>query len=320
MKEVLKVGNLITNKGEKKQGFVDIYNTSTSMPITLINGEKEGKTILITGGVHGSEYPCIQTVIELAKEIEPKDVSGNIILIHPVNTQAFEKKVSAVVPEDNKNINRVFPGKKDGSIAEKIAHFITYECQGQSDFYIDLHGGDLHELVTDFVYCPGIGDEKVIEEAKEVANVLDLKYVVKSKATTGAYNSAAIRGLPSLLIERGGRGTWSKEEVEKYKKDVRNILNHIQVLKDSSFSSKNENSPIEITNVIYLNASEKGCWYPEVKSGDKVKKGDLLGTIKNFFGETIDTYYSDIEGVILYMTVSLSIEKNESLIAYGETN
>lgn len=319
MKEILKVGNLIANKGEKKQGFVDIYNTSTSMPITIINGEKDGKTILITGGVHGSEYPCIQTTIELAKEIEPKDLNGNIILIHPVNTQAFEKKVSAVVPEDNKNINRVFPGRKDGSIAEKIAHFITYECQQQSDFYIDLHGGDLHELVTDFVYCPGIGDQKVIEEAKEVAKVLDLKYMVKSKSTTGAYNSAAIRGIPSLLIERGGRGIWSREEVEKYKKDVRNILNHLEVLKDSSFSSKNENPPREITNAIYLNANEKGCWYPEVKPGDKVKKGDLLGTIKNFFGETIDTYYSDIEGVILYMTVSLSIEKNEPLIAYGET-
>ena len=319
MKEILKVGNIIANKGEKKQGLVEIYNTSTSMPITLINGEKEGKTILITGGVHGSEYPCIQTTIELAKEIEPKDVSGNIILIHPVNTQAFEKKVSAVVPEDNKNINRVFPGEKDGSIAEKIAHFITYECQEQSDFYIDLHGGDLHELVTDFVYCPGIGDEKVIEEAKKVAKVLDLNYMVKSKSTTGAYNSAAIRGLPSLLIERGGRGTWSKEEVEKYKKDVRNILNHLQVLKDSSFSSENIKSPIEITNAIYLNASETGCWYPEIKPGDKVKKGKILGTIKDFFGNTLATYYSEVKGVILYMTVSLSIEKDEPLVAYGET-
>ena len=169
MKKILKVGDLVANQGEKKQGLVYIYNTNTFMPITLINGENEGKTVLITGGIHGGEYPCIQTTIEIASEISPKDVSGNIILIHPVNTQAFKQKVSAIVPEDKKNINRVFPGNREGSIAEKIAFFITNECQSQADFYLDLHGGDLSELVTDFVYYPGIGDEKIIEESRKAA-------------------------------------------------------------------------------------------------------------------------------------------------------
>ena len=318
MKNILKLGNLIANKGEKKQGLVEIYNTSTSIPVTLINGENEGETVLITGGVHGCEFPCIQTTIELAKEIDPKDVYGNIILIHPVNTQAFKKKVSAVVPEDNKNINRVFPGDLNGTIADKIAHFLSYECQDQADYYLDLHGGDLHELVTDFVYYPGVGDEKVIEQSKKIASALDLDYMVRSKSTTGAYNSSAIRGIPSVLIERGGRGIWSKEEVKKYKYDVKKILNYLQIIKDSSFDGKYENSPKELTNVIYLNSNEDGCWYPNIKPGDKVKKGELLGTIKDYFGETLATYYSDIDGVVLYMTVSLCIEKNEPLVAYGE--
>lgn len=316
MKSILKVGNLTANKGEKMQCMIDIYDTHTSMPVTLINGEKEGKTILITGGVHGCEYPCIQTTIELAQEINPKDVNGNIILIHPVNIQAFEKKVSAVVPEDNKNINRVFPGNKEGSIAEKIAHFITTECQEQADFYIDLHGGDLHELVTDFVYYPGVADENIISKSKEVASILDLEYMVKSKATTGAYNSAAIRGIPSLLIERGGKGIWSKKEIEKYKHNVRQVLDYLEILKYDKL--KSDKSPFEITNTIYLESNHTGCWYPEVNPGDKVNNGDLLGTIKDYFGNVLEEYYSEINGVVLYMTVSLSIQKEESLISYGE--
>lgn len=45
--------------------------------------------------------------------------------------------------------------------------------------------------------------------------------MVKSNATTGAYNSAAIRGIPSILIERGGRGIWSREEVDIDYKNVK---------------------------------------------------------------------------------------------------
>lgn len=316
MKDKFKLSNLVANRGEKVQGFVEIYDTSFSIPVTLVNGEKEGKTVLITGGIHGSEYPCIQTVIELAKEIDPKDVCGNIILIHPVNTRAFEEKVSAVVPEDNKNINRVFPGNIDGSISDKIAHFLSYECQDKADFYVDLHGGDLHELVTDYVYYPGVGDEEVINLSKEVASILNLKYMIKSSATTGAYNSAAIRGIPSILIERGGRGTWSVEEVDKYKKDVRRVLNKLDILK--YIDSEELENKVEITNAIYINSNKGGCWYPHVSPGDLVNKGDLLGIIKDFFGNTLESHYAQVNGVVLYMTVSLSIKENESLIAYGE--
>ena len=157
--------------------------------------------------------------------------------------------------------------------------------------------------------------KKIIEESRKAALILDLDYMVKSSATTGAYNSSAIRGVPSLLIERGGRGTWSKEEVNRYKKDVRNILNYLNVLKDSDI--KCTNSPYEIKQTIYLNSKNDGCWYPEVKPGDRVKSGDLIGVVKDYFGQELSSYYSEIDGVILYMTVSLSVEEGESLIAYG---
>lgn len=68
--------------------------------------------------------------------------------------------------------------------------------------------------------------------------------MVKSNATTGAYNSAAIRGIPSILIERGGRGIWSREEVDKYKKDVRKALNKLEVLKEDDIDYKNVKSKV----------------------------------------------------------------------------
>lgn len=318
MKRELSLKNLVAQKGEKVQGLVKIYDTDYSIPVTLINGKEDGKSILITAGIHGGEYPCIQTAIELANEIDPNDVYGNIIIIHPVNTTGFKEKISAVVPEDNKNLNRVFPGNINGSISEKIAHFLSYECQDKADFYVDMHGGDLHEFVTDYVYYPGVGDEEIVKQSKEIASILDMKYMVKSTSTTGAYNSAAIRGIPSILIERGGRGLWSKEEVIKYKKDIKRVLNKLNILNDFVFDNENFEETTEITNAIYLQNDIYGCWYPEVKPGDIIKKGDLLGSVKDFFGNTLNTYYSEINGVVLYMTVSLSVKPQEYLIAYGK--
>lgn len=311
---MLQLGNLIANKGEKKQGVVKVYDTDYSMPVTLINGEKEGKTILITGGIHGCEYTAIQTVIELANEINPEDVTGKIIIIHPVNVQAFKKKVSAVIVEDNKNLNREFPGDMNGTITEKISHFIENECHSQCDFYIDLHGGDLYEMATNFVYYPGIAEEDIIEKSRQVASLLDVNYMVKSGAKTGSYNYAAIKGIPSILIEKGGRGLWSMEEIEDYKRDILRILNHFNIL-DKKIEQRIY--PVDITEAVYLESNCDGCWYPKVKEGQKVKEGELLGEVKDFFGNVIEKHYAKINGVILYMTISLSIEKDEPLVAYG---
>lgn len=317
MKKTLVLGSLIADVCEKKQGFVKIYDSEISIPVTLINGKKDGKTILITAGIHGCEYPGIQTAIELAREINEEEVAGNIIIIHPVNIEAFKSKVSAIVPTDKKNINREFPGDKNGSVSQQIAHFISHQCQSQADFYIDLHGGDLYELATDYVYYPGIGDDEVVSLSREIATMIDTEYMVKSSARTGAYNFAAINGTPSILIERGGRGLWSKEEVIKYKKDIKMILNYLNVIIDSNYENKKKNK-VEITNAVYVDSEVDGCWYPNVLPGHRVNEGMIIGEIKDFFGNTIKSYNAKINGVVLYMTMSLSISRDEPLIAYGE--
>jgi len=100
----LSIDGLTASKGAKVQGFIRIFDTDTQMPVTLINGVKNGKTILITGGIHGGEYLGILTAIELAQELDPVNVAGQLIMVYPVNTQGFVAKTSGVVPEYRKNI------------------------------------------------------------------------------------------------------------------------------------------------------------------------------------------------------------------------
>lgn len=316
MKNILEINGLKAEVATKVQGFINILDTDRKIPVTLINGAKEGKSLLITAGVHGGEYPCIKAAIEIAKEINPADVCGNIIIVHPVNVEAFFKRTPAVVPEDNKNLNSIFPGKKDGTISEKIAYIIVNEMQSKADFHLDIHGGDLNEALTPHLYYAGKAELKIINKIKEVAAVLDVKYMVKSNSTTGVHSYGSISGTPSMLLERGGMGLCLEEDVKAYKKDLYSALNKMEILIGEE--ELNEEMPIDITEANYLEALNEGCWISFVEAGEVISKGQLLGEVTDFFGNVIDKYYAEFDGVVMYKTVALAVTKDSPLVAYGK--
>ena len=306
MKNILEINGLKAEVATKVQGFINILDTDRKIPVTLINGAKEGKSLLITAGVHGGEYPCIKAAIEIAKEINPADVCGNIIIVHPVNVEAFFKRTPAVVPEDNKNLNNIFPGKKDGTISEKIAYIIVNEMQSKADFHLDIHGGDLNEALTPHLYYAGKAELKIINKIKEV----------KSNSTTGVHSYGSISGTPSMLLERGGMGLCLTEDVKAYKKDLYSVLNKMEILVTEE--TIKEEIPIDITEANYLEALNEGCWTSFVEAGELISKGQVLGEVTDFFGNLVDRYYAEFNGVVMYHTVALAVAKDSPLVAYGK--
>lgn len=313
----IRIGNLAAQPGEKCSGMYQVAGIDFEMPVTIVNGAQPGKRVLITAGIHACEYVGIQAAIELARELNPEEISGAVVLVHPVNTSGFWARVPAVVPEAGENLNRLFPGDMESGFAGRIAYALTCDFQDPSDFYLDLHGGDMSEELIPFVFYPGVAEPEVVAESRRVAGFLNLKYALKSGATTGAYNSAAKRGTPSLLIERGGRGLWGLNEVESYKNDVRAALFALGVYPHNP----NEGaafSPADVRNPVYLAAGREGCWYPGVRAGDFVTKGAVLGELRDFFGRVLETYSAEINGVVLYRATSLAVRKDTELVAYAE--
>ena len=101
MKDI-NLANFSKFRNQKQQGYINVSGTNIKLPITIICGKKEGKTALITGGVHCAEYVGIETAIELSKEINPEDISGNIIIVPLINRSGFENRTMSVVYEDGK--------------------------------------------------------------------------------------------------------------------------------------------------------------------------------------------------------------------------
>ena len=83
---------------------------------------------------------------------------------------------------------------------------------------------------------------------------------------------------------------------------------------------RSEQSPIEITNVKYIDSLKNGCLEMFVKAGERIVQGQKLYEVIDLFGNVIDTYYAEFQGIVLYNTVSLAINRGESIIAYGELN
>ena len=80
MKRTLQVGGVAAKAGRKVAGFLEVSGTDVRMPLTLVNGINEGKTLLITAGIHGGEYASIEATIRLATQVQINEVSGQMIL------------------------------------------------------------------------------------------------------------------------------------------------------------------------------------------------------------------------------------------------
>ena len=315
MKNDLTFVNITAERGKKAHGFTTV-TPEIQIPVTVINGRQDGPLLLITAGIHGGEYPCIETATKLAKEIDPAKINGGVVIINCVNTAAFYARVSYISPLDGKNINRLFPGDPNGTAGDKLAYFLTENYQKRADFYLDLHGGDLHEKLPPYVYRPGVGDETVLQKSYDRARYINAKYMVKSKSTTGAYNSRAILGLPCLLIERGGMGLWSEKEVADYKEDVYNIMAYLGITDKEPVLPKTPRK--EMTDVIYLDADVDGMWHCEFDTEEEIKQGQRLGYITDIFGNVIKEYFAEIDGTVLYIATSLAITAGTAIFTYGK--
>lgn len=317
MSETLHVCGLTCERGHKLRTMLPVPGSNVEIPMTIINGVEDGPTLLITAGIHGGEYPGIAAAMELGKIIEPDHVKGLLIIMHPVNIQGFWARREFIVPEDGKNLNRVFPGDPCGTLSDRTAYLISSNFFPIADFYVDMHSGDIHESLHPYVYYPGLSPE-VEKKSRRIAKVLDMEYMVRSMATSGAYNYAASKGLPSILIERGGAGLCLREDIDSYKEDIRNILRKLGMF--ALAVKPRRHHPRDVENLIYLESLETGCWIHHIHSGDWVQEGQELGRITDVFGETLTTYYAEQTGVVLYVCPALSAPKGTVLCAYGTIN
>jgi len=129
----------------------DFLNNETHIPLSIIKGKYKGPVFTMIAGVHGFEYPPIVATQTLMNEIDKDSLSGTIIIIPIANVGSFYSRTPFINPLDKTNLNNAFPGKSDGTVTQKIAHFITTEIIPFSDVFLDIHGGKKWIRVCGFI-------------------------------------------------------------------------------------------------------------------------------------------------------------------------
>ena len=271
----------------------------------------------MTAGVHGCEYVGIEALNRLKQELDPAALSGRVILLPLVNPEGFYQGSKQTIPADGKNLNRMFPGKSDGTFSSRLARVLEETLYPEADFLMDLHGGDVNEALTPLIFFPTAVSEALSAAACAAAESLSVPYRVASTSRNGLYSWAAQCGIPALLVERGERGLWRGEEVSACRENVYELMRHLGILHVDMVSSCFPQT--EIRKAIYEEAPADGFWYPAMsEAGQKLKQGALLGTLKDSYGNEIARYTAPFEGVVLYYTLSLGVRSADPLIAYGK--
>jgi hypothetical protein len=296
-------------------GFLEVLGTPARMPVTLVNGVAEGPTLLITAGIHGGEYPSIEATIRLAAELDPGEVSGQIMLVPLVCPEAFHARVQHVLPADGKNVNRQFPGKALGTVSERIAHTVVSQVASQADAWITLHGGDIHEALVPVVGYLEEGPASVQAAARAMAEVFGIEHVMHPKDLPGTtFKTAAARGIPCIIAEAGQCGKLDEESVGVLVHGCTNVARHLGILPGQP---EPKGQLTVFRDYPWVRAAHAGCWYPAVRAGEKVREGQRMGVIKDYFGNLIAEYSAPANGMVLLLATSLAMNEGDPLFGLG---
>jgi predicted deacylase len=288
----------------------------TTIPITVIKGSKPGPVLALTAGIHGYEYPPILAL----QRLQVKKLAGTLIIVHVANMPSFLGRTVYFSPLDGKNLNRVFPGRADGTESERIAHAITTSVIDKCDYLLDLHCGDGNESLRPYVYQTVTGDEAFDARIAElVANfgfdhiVIDRARPKDRAASMYCSNTAITRGKPAMTVEAGFLGTTDEKSTAAILRGVENVMRYLKMIDGKPSKTK----PVYLDPAEVLNSPSTGILYPHVERNAKVKKGAVLAHITDFFGKRIADVKAPFAGVVLYIVATPPITKGQPVGCVG---
>jgi predicted deacylase len=286
-------------------------------PAFEARGAKDGPKVTLIGGIHGCEYSSIAAVTRVMNELDGEELAGSITAVPVVSMQSFERRSPFVVPEDGKNLNRCFPGSYDGTYSDVLARSIFDELIEPADVLLDLHGGDMVEGLEPF----SIYEASPVEDrAHAIAVAFNLPYVVREERQEGGLggmtsSAAAQAGIPAIIAEAGGCGRLEESAVTMLADGVRNVLHHLEMLPGPPQPPRPDLR--SVGSFVWLRCANAGWWDAAVGSGDEVSEGQVLGRVRNLWGDVLEEIHAPNDGVILFITTSPAVADDGLLLGLG---
>jgi predicted deacylase len=308
------LGELVAQPGSQVRGncLVNLGTSSVSLPMVITHGSTPGPVLAITAGIHGGEYVPMVAVRQFVRELDPALMRGTIVVSLQSSPVAFEQRMAFVNPLDGKNLNRSFPGDPQGGPTARLAAWLWENLLARADYYVDCHCGDLPEALDPFTGASPGPDGVLDERARAMADCFDVPRLIVDPLEGSTIRTAAMAGIPAVLIEVGGEGRWSQEEVDVQRNGLRRIAAQVGIL--PAEAGARPRLPL-FENAADVLSERAGLWYPEVTPGTLVAEGTRLGRLEDPLGEVVQEILAPAAGVLVFGLGSLAAVQG-SLLAF----
>lgn len=310
-KPAFRIGGIRVLPGETKNISLTVSETYTGAPIQLpirvIRAKKAGPTVFISGAVHGDELNGTGIVREIMMKPLPL-IKGTLICLPIANILGFEQH-SRYLP-DRRDLNRCFPGSKDGSLANRLAHAIYKEIVCKCDFGMDLHTAAVRR--TNF---PQIRADLSVPGMEEIVRAFGCEVIIDKEGHPNSLRETATkRGCLTMLYEAGEVLKFEPGTIKLGVRGVKNVLKKLEML------------PGKCEKPVYQSAIKKSKWkradvggllHFHVKPGSLVKKGAVLARVENLFTGEKTAIKTERSGIVIGITTLPAVKPGEPFCHVG---
>lgn len=290
--------------------------TKVEIPVIIERSKNPGPTILITAALHGDEINGVEIVRQLIARKLNKPKRGTIICIPILNVFGFLQN-NRYFP-DGRDLNRVFPGTKTGSLASRVAYYFTREILPHADLCLDFHTGGASRF-----NAPQIRIKPDDDRLLELAKIFNAPFTVYSKNIDKSYRKTCDnKGIPSLLFE-GGKSFDSNKNIAKEGVDgIMRILAHFDMLNQKKVPSAAHGQTVIIDKAKWVRAHRSGLLHVKIESNQHVLKGELLATITDPYGKMRLRVSAPNDGYIISVNESPIVNQGDAIfhISSGVVN
>jgi uncharacterized protein len=271
----------VVKPGEEKQINLNIANlpsrTPIDIPVYVSRSSAEGPTLLLLAGMHGDEVNSMEILRQVLVKKINRPLIGSTITIPVLNIYGF-LNFSRELP-NGKDINRSFPGNKNGSLASRVAYVFMNEILPLVDCGIDFHTGG--ESRTNY---PQIRCDFKDKKSLELAKAFEAPFCINAALRPKSLRSVASKKRKPILVYEGGEALrYDNFAIDEGIKGLCRVMNHLGMSAHKNVSSDKES--IVLDKMTWVRAHSSGLFHSRVKYGDFVKKGAVLGSISDAYGD-----------------------------------
>lgn len=282
-------------------------DTHLSLAVLVIAGRTPTPRLVCVAGVHGDEHEGGAALLELWDEIDPEEIDGTLVFVPTANPPAF-RAAARRSPHDLADMNRVFPGKADGNLTERLAYRLLHDIVVGADLLLSMHGWSTGSLVMPYVEYPR--DLPVTPASLAAARAFGVEILEPLDWQPGLLVAAANRaGIPAIEPEVGGLGCTVPERRRIYTRGVRNLMRHLGML-SSSVETPAKQVQVQRTEVY---APEGGVLRRHVELGAGVRGGQPIASIVDLAATPLAEITAPVDGTIACIRLAASIAAGDLL-------